>query len=89
MDFKVLNNRKIIDVLIGDEQVCESYHMPYYSGPDLCELSTMFGLPVTYYKTGGNLSRWMYMRDLLVYIEKHGRTADLLAYVFDFARFNW
>lgn len=88
MDFKVLNNRKIIDVLIGDEQVCESYHMPYYSGPDLCELSTMFGLPVTYYKTGGNLSRWMYMRDLLVYIEKHGRTADLLAYVFDFARFE-
>lgn len=45
----MLNNRKIIDVLIGDEQVCESFRMPYYSGPDLCELSTMFGLPATYY----------------------------------------
>lgn len=88
MDFKVLNNRKIIDVLIGDEQVCESYHMPYYSGPDLCELSTMFGLPTTYYKTGGNLSRWMYMRDLLAHVEKHDRTGELLAYLFDFARFE-
>lgn len=84
----MLNNRKIIDVLIGDEQVCESFRMPYYSGPDLCELSTMFGLPATYYKTGGNLSRWMYMRDLLAYVEKQGRTAELLAYLFDFARFE-
>ncbi|MBQ6791362.1 MAG: abortive infection family protein [Paludibacteraceae bacterium] len=88
MEFKLLNNRKIIDVLIGDTQVYNEYRMPNYTGPELCELSTQFGLPVSYVWGGSNLSRWMYMRDLLVYVEKQGRTAELLAYLFDFARFE-
>lgn len=33
MDFKLLINRKIIDVLIGDVQVFETYSLPYLSGP--------------------------------------------------------
>lgn len=88
MDFKVLNNRKIIDVLIGDAQVYEEYRMPSYTGPELCALSTQFGLPVSYVWGGSNLSRWMYMRDLLTYVERQGRAAELLAYLFDFARFE-
>lgn len=84
----MLNNRKIIDVLIGDTRVYEEYHMPTYTGPKLCELSTQFGLPVSYVWGGANKSRWMYMQDLLVYVEKQGRTPDLLAYLFDFSRFE-
>lgn len=42
MDFKLLINRKIIDVLIGDVQVFETYSLPYLSGPGLCSLCTAF-----------------------------------------------
>ena len=48
MSFELLRNRKIIDVLIGDTKVYQEYRMPYYSGPQLCELSTSFGLPQSY-----------------------------------------
>ena len=88
MDFKLLQNRTVYDVLIGDMPVYESYTMPRYSGPQLCELSTAFGLPQVYTMGGQNLSRWMYMRDLLVYVEKNNKTNELLAYLFAFQRFE-
>lgn len=34
MDYKVLINRKIIDILIGDVNVYNEYKLPYLSGPD-------------------------------------------------------
>lgn len=88
MDYKLLQNRTVYDVLIGDMPVYEGYTMPRYSGPQLCELSTAFGLPKVYTMGGRNLSRWMYMRDLLVYVEKNNNTNELLAYLFAFQRFE-
>ena len=87
MSFELLRNRKIIDVLIGDTKVYQEYHMPYYSGPQLCELSTSFGLPQSYSWGGGCMSRWQYMDELLVHTNSIGKTNNLLAYLFDFARF--
>lgn len=88
MNFKLLNHRSIIDVLIGDVKVYGEYCMPYCSGPNLCELSTMFGLPKSYVWGGQNLSRWEYMRDLLAFAEKNNKTSELLSYMFSFARFE-
>lgn len=88
MSFGVLQNRTIIDILIGDVVVYEDYRLPYYSGSKLCELSTMFGLPKTYVWGGQNLSRWEYMRDLLSFVEKSNKMNDLLLYLFTFQRFE-
>ena len=88
MDYKLLQNKTIYDVLIGDVVVFENYTMPYYSGLQLCELSTLFGLPKTYVWGGQNLSRWVYMRDLLSYVEENHKTNDLLMYLFSFQRFE-
>ncbi len=88
MSFRVLQNRTIIDILIGDVVVYEDYRLPYYSGSKLCELSTMFGLPKTYVWGGQNLSRWEYMRDLLSFVEKSNKMNDLLLYLFTFQRFE-
>ena len=87
MSFELLRNRKIIDVLIGDTKVYQEYHMPYYSGPQLCELSISFGLPQSYSWGGGCMSRWQYMDELLAHTNSIGKTSNLLAYLFDFARF--
>ena len=87
MSFDLLRNRKIIDVLIGDTKVYKEYNMPYYSGPQLCELSTKFGLPQSYSWGGGCMSRWQYMDELLGHTNNIGKTSNLLAYLFDFARF--
>lgn len=87
MSFELLRNRKIINVLIGDTKVYQEYHMPYYSGPQLCELSTSFGLPQSYSWGGGCMSRWQYMDELLAHTNSIGKTSNLLAYLFDFARF--
>lgn len=88
MNFKLLNHRSIIDVLIGDVKVYGEYSMPYCSGPNLCEISTMFGFPKSYVWRGQNLSRWEYMRDLLTFTEKNNKTSELLSYMFAFSRFE-
>lgn len=83
MDCKVLINRNIINILIGDEKVYEGYGLPYLSGPDLCTLSTEFGLVKTYSWSGGGVSRWMYMRELMEYLEKQGRLLELFPRLFN------
>lgn len=88
MEYKLLQNRTVYDILIGDMPVYEGYTMPRYSGPQLCELSTAFGLPKTYAWKGQNFSRWEYMRDLLAYVERNNKTNNLLAYLFAFQRFE-
>lgn len=87
-DNNLLRNREIIDILIGDSIVYENYRMPYYSGPQLCELSTLFGLPVSYVWGGTNKSRWQYMDALLSYTIKTNKIFALFSYIFDFARFK-
>ena len=90
MDYRILINRKIIDILIGDVKVYEEYSLPYYTGSQLCDLSCEFGLPRTYYwgNSGTNQSRWMYMQDLMVHLNKQGRIPELLARVFDMKNFE-
>lgn len=83
MDCKILINRNIINILIGDEKVCEEYRLPYLSGPDLCALSTEFGLQKSYSWNGGGVSRWVYMQDLMTYLEKQGRLFELFSRLFD------
>ena len=80
--FELLEKREIIDILIGDVNVFGNYHMPRLSGPQLCSLSTSFGLVVTYEWGGTNLSRWMYMKNLLKFLNKHKRVPEFLSYLF-------
>ena len=76
MDFSLLVNRRVIDVLIGDVKLYGVFSLPYMSGPDLCNLSTSFGLARTYTwgsnRIGANKSRWEYMQDLLKYLNSQG-----------------
>ena len=92
MDFSLLINRRIIDVLIGDVKLYGEFSLPYMSGPDLCNLSTSFGLARTYTwgsnRIGANKSRWEYMQDLLKYLNSQGRIPELLAYIIQQGRFE-
>lgn len=88
MDFSLLRTKPIISVLIGDTKLLNSYTLPYMSGPDLCELSTQFGLPKSYTWGGQNLSRWVYMDQLLDHLNKQDRISDLLDYLFSLGRFK-
>lgn len=90
MPFKLLKNRKIIDILIGDTKVAGEYTLPYLKGPRLCEICTTFGLPRTYTWGAGvaNQSRWEYMSDLLGYLDLQGRVPELLAYLLKMEHFE-
>lgn len=92
MDFSLLVNRRVIDVLIGDVKLYGEFSLPYMSGPDLCNLSTSFGLARTYTwgsnRIGANKSRWEYMQDLLKYLNSRGRIPELLAYIIQQGRFE-
>lgn len=88
MDFSLLINRKVIDILIGDTTVLGSYKLPYMSGPDLCQLCSQFGLSKTYIWGGVNSSRWTYMQSLMVFMNTQGRISELLCYLFDHVRFT-
>lgn len=88
MDFALLNDKDIINVLIGDVNVYGNYSMPYIKGSGLCSLCTKFGLPRTYEWGGSNSSRWVYMQELLEYLNKQGRVGELLSYLMDMGRFT-
>lgn len=92
MDYSLLINRKIIDILIGDMKLYGEFSLPYLSGPDLCQLSTTFGLSRTYTwgnnRVGANKSRWEYMQDLLKYLNPQGRIPELLSYLIHQGRFE-
>jgi len=97
--YRLLKTKEIIEILDGDisygviEKEYEykiTISMPKLSGPDLCSLSTVFGLPVTYYwdKTGTNLSRWKYLDNLMEYCLKSNKFSELLTYLFSVDRFR-
>ena len=92
MDYSLLINRKIIDVLIGDMKLYGEFSLPYMSGPDLCQISTTFGLARTYTwgnnRAGANKSRWEYMQDLLKFLNQQGRIPELLSYLIQQGRFE-
>lgn len=90
--FRLLMDKKIYAILDGDKQFgdyemrddcsCIKIAMPYLSGSDLCELSTHFGLPMSYTWNGANLSRWQYLEKLFKYCIATDQCSDLLAYIF-------
>lgn len=93
----MLRSKEIIAILDGDTKYgdyefedCTTVKiaMPYLSGSDLCDLSTLFGLPVTYSWNGGALSRWQYLDNLLEYCIKNNKCSSLLAYMFSLAQFS-
>ena len=95
--FRLLMNKNIYAILDGDTKF-EEYEfsddgtsiqiaMPYLSGPDLCNVSSLFGLPATYSWGGVNLSRWQYLENLFEYCISVNRCSDLLSYLFDKQRF--
>lgn len=91
MDFSLLINRKIIDVLIGDVKLYGEFSLPYMSGPELCQVSTTFGLTRTYpwgNRGVANKSRWEYMQDLMKHLNPQGRIPDLLSYLMQQDRFK-
>lgn len=96
--FRFLMTKVIYAILDGDTKL-EDYEfsddcsttkisMPYLSGPDLCELSTLFGLPMTYTWNGVNLSRWQYLENLFEHCITTARCSDLLAYLFAKQQFS-
>lgn len=92
LEFLTLNQRKIIDILIGDtifeEKQDYRVQMPYLTGTDLCSLSTKFGLSALYPMGGGALSRWMYMQNLLNHTTDKCTTSNLLKNMFDLSNFR-
>lgn len=97
--FELLKTKEIIAILDGDtkynEYELESgstvlVAMPYLSGPDLCGVSTLFGLPMSYSwgKGAANLSRWQYLDNLMEHCMKENRCSDLLAYLFGKEQFS-
>lgn len=95
--YNLLKTKEIIAILDGDTKYGKyefkdgteiQIAMPYLSGPDLCGLSTLFGLPTTYSSGGVNLSRWQYLDNLMIYCIKENRFSDLLAYLFDKKQFS-
>ena len=97
--FRLLLNKDIYSILDGDtkfedytfsdNQTSIQISMPYLRGSDLCDLSTHFGLPVTYNWNGGrNHSRWEYLEDLLKYCIRESRCSDLLSYLFSKQQFS-
>ncbi len=95
--FQLLRDRKIISILNGDVDFGElsknvrgeaiKISMPYLSGPELCSISSYFGLPVNYSWSGGAKSRWEYMDNLIEHCIKGNRMSDLLDYLFSKKQF--
>ena len=89
--YELLKTKAIYAILDGDTTLGSydfedgtsiSVSMPYLSGPDLCDISSLFGLPETYSWGGSNLSRWQYLDNLMAFCIKNRRCSDLLAYLF-------
>ena len=81
----LLKNKSILQILDGDTKfdVLEGVEisMPYLSGLAIVDISSMFGMQVTY-GAGGTQSRWAYMEDLITHSIKCGRVHEVLACLF-------
>jgi hypothetical protein len=78
-EFGLLRNKEIIAILDGDKEFGEyneiRISMPYFSGPDICKISSLFRLPETYSLSGGASSRWRYMDNLIEFCIKENKTS--------------
>ena len=109
--FSLLRSKEIIAILDGDKEFGDmtfedkygnekniKIAMPYLSGPAICEISSLFGLPSTYSWSGGALSRWQYFDQIRKLqeqvghcrkIERSGRPGTAPAYGLRRARKNF
>ena len=94
--FELLRAKGILTILdgdtkFGDIQVSQTKTianaLPYLSGPELCNISTKFGLPVSYGWNGGAQSRWVYLDNLFVHCIRNNRCSDLLSFLFSKEQF--
>lgn len=94
----IAEDKTILFILDGDTSLGEMdipstgekivLSMPYLSGPDLCEISSKFGLPVTYSWSGGSQSRWAYLDDLINHCIKTHKESELLKFLFSKGQFS-
>ena len=96
-EYNLLLTKEIMAVLDGDEELGShqntdgfsvALRMPYLSGPTLCEISTKFGLSAQYSWGGGNLSRWMYLSELMKHCITNGQISSLLSFLFAKQQFS-
>lgn len=95
--FELLRDKHILTILDGDMDFGSleidgidsgiTISMPYLSGPMLCNISNKFGLSVTYSRSGGAQSRWIYLDDLLVHCIKNNNESNLISFLFSKAQF--
>lgn len=95
--YELLRTKDIYAILDGDTKLGNydfedgtsiSVSMPYLRGSDLCDISSLFGLPETYSWGGSNLSRWQYLDNLMAFCIENQRCSDLLAYLFRKEQFS-
>lgn len=94
--YALLKNKNILAILDGDTPLgtylfsdgqTVEVRMPYLSGPDLCDISNQFGLPVSYNRDAA-LSRWQYLDNLMDYCIEQDKFSALLSYLFDKTQFS-
>ena len=92
-NFEIMRNKEIIGILDGDKVFGEyivrvdeydndknvKIKMPYLTGPDICNISQIFGLPQVY---SGGKSRWQYFDELLAYCIEEEKISNFLTYLF-------
>lgn len=62
--------------------------LPYLSGPNLCDISTIFGKPETYDRSGGAVSRWQYVKNILEHCIANGTCSSFLRYLLERSHFQ-
>ena len=84
-EFKILDQKSIIHILIGGEHTDKNKieFMPYLSGPQIIEISKLFNL----IQNDGE-SRWKYMSKLLNHCIENKTINKLLTYLFNKEQFN-
>ncbi len=93
MNFKILKNKKIYEILDGDSKFEEytfkngksmKISFPYLSGPAICGIAHNFGLNLEY----STFSRWSYVEFLLEHCIEQNKVSDLLNYFFSLENFS-
>ena len=87
---EILDGDACLDNLISEDKIHNGQpmnveiHMPYLSGPDICNLSEKFGSPIEY----DIFSRWSYMQEMFEKAKYKNKTQEILSYLFSKTNFS-
>ena len=87
---EILDGDACLDNLISEDKIHNGQpmnveiHMPYLSGPDICNLSEKFGSPIKY----DVFSRWSYMQEMFEKAKYKNKTLEILDYLFSKTNFS-